>query len=117
MNTIKLPWNGQHWPGTWRDGLPTFRWRDAPAGLATRRQLRKLGRSPNGHDIVAQVICRRGRRWAGLYLLDRTRPSPGATERQLENLAKANRARLERVRNCQYHDNSPTEGCRQKVDI
>lgn len=90
---IELPWNGEQWPGEWRDGLPTFRWRNAPPGLATRRQLRAAGLAPGGGDIVAQVTCRAGKRWAGLYLIERARESPGATLAQLQALRKANQAR------------------------
>jgi hypothetical protein len=95
---IELPWNGQHWPGEWRDGLPTFRWRNAPPGLATRRQLRAAGLAPGGCDIVAQVTCRAGKRWAGLYLIERARESPGATLPKLVALRKANRARMAKYR-------------------
>lgn len=90
---IVLPWSGEHWQGIMQDGLPTFGWRGAPPGLATRRQLRAAGLCPGGGWPVAQVTCRRGARWAGLYLLANARPSPGATMRQLAALARANRAR------------------------
>lgn len=45
--------------------LPTYRWREAPAGLATRRQLSKMGLRKNGQDPVARM--RRGRLIAYLY--------------------------------------------------
>ncbi|MCI2421536.1 hypothetical protein MOQ72_29285 [Saccharopolyspora sp. K220] len=41
--------------GRIEDGLPTFSFRNAPAGLATVRQLRAMGLRPNGQDPVAQV--------------------------------------------------------------
>ncbi|WP_255307900.1 RRQRL motif-containing zinc-binding protein [Streptomyces marincola] len=43
--------------------LPTYRWRLAPDGLATRRQLRAAGLRPGGRDPVAvlQRPRRRGR--------------------------------------------------------
>ncbi|GLW95437.1 RRQRL motif-containing zinc-binding protein [Actinokineospora globicatena] len=91
MNTVRLPWNGQHWPGLVRDGVPTFRYRDAPRGLATRRQLRGMGLCPGGHEAVAQIKWRRGRRRADLYLVDTASVSPGATTAQLAALWKANR--------------------------
>lgn len=91
---ITLPWNGQHWPGIMRDGLPTFQWRGAPSGLATRRQLRKAGLCPGGHGPVAQIICRQGKRWAGLYLLEWARQSPGATVLQLRALQGAHATRM-----------------------
>ena len=55
-------------PTAWmQEGLPTWRWRGAPGGLVTRRQMRELGLAPGGADPVARVVCRRGRRWAWLY--------------------------------------------------
>ncbi|QNA74185.1 hypothetical protein C8250_021760 [Streptomyces sp. So13.3] len=39
-------------------GMPTYPWRFAPDGLATRRQLRAQGLRPGGHPVVAQVMCR-----------------------------------------------------------
>jgi hypothetical protein len=87
--TVCLPWNGQHWPGWMRDGLPTFGYRDAPPDLATPRQLRAKGLCPGGHGPVAQIVWRRGRRWAALYRLDLAKPSPGATVAQLAALYRA----------------------------
>lgn len=41
-------------PTAWmQDGLPTWRWRAAPAGLVTRRQMRELGRAPGGAEPAA----------------------------------------------------------------
>lgn len=55
-------------PTAWlANGLPTWRWRSAPAGLVTRRQMRELGLAPGGAQPVAQIVCRRGRRRAWLY--------------------------------------------------
>jgi hypothetical protein len=88
---VELPWNGQHWPGRMQDGLPTFAYRNAPPGLATSRQLRAEGLCPGGHGPVAQIVWRRGSRWAALYRLDVAKPSPGATTSQLISLARANR--------------------------
>lgn len=44
-------------------GIPTYPWRAAPRGLATRRQLRAQGLRPGGQEPVAQVMRprRRGR--------------------------------------------------------
>ncbi|MFI7274208.1 RRQRL motif-containing zinc-binding protein [Streptomyces sp. NPDC049879] len=54
--------------------LPVYRWRLAPDGLATRRQLRARGLRPGGHDPVAMLERprRRGRPAlvAHLYRLD-----------------------------------------------
>ncbi|CAL9483282.1 hypothetical protein SUDANB146_03428 [Streptomyces sp. enrichment culture] len=33
--------------------LPAYRWRLAPDGLATRRQLRAAGLRPGGQDVAA----------------------------------------------------------------
>lgn len=47
--------------GVRHGGLPTYPWRMAPEGLATRRQLAAMGLRPNGQPIAAQV-CWRSRR-------------------------------------------------------
>ena len=49
-------------------GIPTYWWKGAPDGLATRRQLRALSLSPGGHEPVAQVLWMRRRRDAVAYL-------------------------------------------------
>lgn len=55
-------------PTAWmEEGLPTWRWRSAPRGLVTRRQMRAEGLAPGGRSPVARVVCRRGRRWALLW--------------------------------------------------
>ncbi|WP_442812986.1 RRQRL motif-containing zinc-binding protein [Streptomyces sp. NBC_01800] len=35
--------------------LPVYRWRLAPDGYATRRQLRALGLRPSGQDVAAEL--------------------------------------------------------------
>jgi hypothetical protein len=89
---VTLPWSGEQWPGVLANGLPTFRFRCAPPGLVTRRQLRAAGLCPGGQDIAAQLVWRGGRRWAGLYRRDLAVVSPGATTAQLEALRRANHA-------------------------
>ncbi|MGW4292786.1 RRQRL motif-containing zinc-binding protein [Micromonospora chersina] len=74
-------------------GFPTFPFRMAPDGLATRRQLRAAGLRPGGHDPVAQILWRRGKRIAYLYRLDLAAPKRTATPAQREAIAKALRAR------------------------
>ncbi|MEU0150334.1 RRQRL motif-containing zinc-binding protein [Micromonospora fulviviridis] len=74
-------------------GFPTFPFRMAPDGLATRRQLRAAGLRPGGHDPVAQILWRRGKRVAYLYRLDLAAPKRTATSAQREAIAKALRAR------------------------
>jgi len=47
-----------HDPAGERYGLPTFWWRAAPTGYATRRQLRAAGLRPAGQPVAAQVLWR-----------------------------------------------------------
>ncbi|MFE5674038.1 RRQRL motif-containing zinc-binding protein [Streptomyces erythrochromogenes] len=77
-------------------GVPVYRWRLAPEGLATRRQLRALGLRPGGQDVVAQIERPRRKRGplvAYLYRIDRARPVRPMTPRRAAALAKANAAR------------------------
>ncbi|ODB75635.1 RRQRL motif-containing zinc-binding protein [Micromonospora sp. II] len=78
-----------------RYGFPTFPFHTAPAGLATRRQLRAAGLRPGGHDPVAQILWRHrtNRRVAYLYRLDWAKPKRVATPAQREAIAKALLAR------------------------
>ena len=75
------------------DGFPTWRWRWAPAGLVTRRQLRAAGRRPAGQEPYGRIICRRGSRFAWLYRLDLSAPKRTATPAVREALARAMQAR------------------------
>ncbi|MFE7614335.1 RRQRL motif-containing zinc-binding protein [Streptomyces sp. NPDC057496] len=54
--------------------LPVYRWRQAPQGLATRRQLRERRLRPGGQDPVAVIECRGGKRRAWLYEIDKALP-------------------------------------------
>src|ERR1700761_5817565 len=79
-----------------RYGVPTYPWRMAPAGLATRRQLAAQGLRPGGQPVAAQVLWRRGRRPPGtayLYRVDAAKPKRTATPAQLAALGKALAAR------------------------
>ncbi|PZF92268.1 hypothetical protein C1I93_19710 [Micromonospora endophytica] len=76
-----------------RFGFPTYPYRMAPSGLATLRQLRAAGLRPGGHDPVAQIFWRRGKRVAYLYRLDLAKPKRTATPAQREAIGKALRAR------------------------
>lgn len=84
-----------HDPHGTRYGLPTYWWRGAPPGLATRRQLRADGLRPGGQDTAAQLM------WAGvggvrvayLYRVDLARPKRTATPRQRQAISRALRAR------------------------
>ncbi|RBM14881.1 RRQRL motif-containing zinc-binding protein [Streptomyces sp. PT12] len=59
-------------------GLPVYRWRLAPDGLATRRQLRARGLRPGSQDPVAVLERprRRGRPPLVAYLYDLDRAAP-----------------------------------------
>ncbi|MFH9739214.1 RRQRL motif-containing zinc-binding protein [Streptomyces roseolus] len=76
--------------------LPVYRWRLAPEGLATFRQLRALGLRPGGSPVVAQLERPRRRREplvAYLYRIDLARPVRPMTPAKRAALAKANAAR------------------------
>ncbi|MFE3907311.1 RRQRL motif-containing zinc-binding protein [Streptomyces sp. NPDC059153] len=76
--------------------LPVYRWRLAPEGLATRRQLRALGLRPGGQDVAAQLERPRRRRGplvAYLYRIDRARPVRPMTPARRAALAAAMAAR------------------------
>lgn len=76
--------------------LPVYRWRLAPDGFATRRQLRALGLRPGGQDVAAQLERPRRRRGplvAYLYRVDRAKPVRPMTPARRAALARANRAR------------------------
>ncbi|MEU8350293.1 RRQRL motif-containing zinc-binding protein [Streptomyces sp. NPDC048845] len=77
-----------------RYGIPTYPWRLAPEGLATRRQLRARGLRPGGQEIAAQLMRRSPRRKAGvsvayLYRIDRAKPVRPMTPGKAAALAKA----------------------------
>ncbi|MHC0432019.1 RRQRL motif-containing zinc-binding protein [Streptomyces sp. O3] len=79
-------------------GVPTFPWRYAPAGYATRRQLRAQGLRPGGQPVAAQVMRRSPRRKGGvsvayLYRIDRAKPVRPMTSRKWGALALAMLAR------------------------
>ncbi|WP_406273659.1 hypothetical protein OHT93_26025 [Streptomyces sp. NBC_00191] len=79
-------------------GVPTFPWRFAPDGYATRRQLRARGLRPGGQPIAAQVMRRCRGRKAGvlvayLYRIDQAKPVRPMTPAKRLALAKAMAAR------------------------
>jgi len=84
-----------HDPDARRYGLPTYNRRDAPAGLATRRQLRERGLAPGGHDPVALIGWVQWGRdvFANLYALDLAVPKRTPTPAQLAAIGKALAAR------------------------
>ncbi|MGQ5649485.1 RRQRL motif-containing zinc-binding protein [Streptomyces sp. EKR5.2] len=76
--------------------LPVYRWRLAPDGLATRRQLRAMGLRPGGQDVAAELQRPRRRRGplvAYLYRIDRAKPVRPMTPARRAALARANQAR------------------------
>ncbi|WP_043535059.1 RRQRL motif-containing zinc-binding protein [Salinispora tropica] len=78
-----------------RYGIPTWWWRGAPSGYATRRQLRAAGLRPGGQPVAAQILWRGvgGTRVAHLYRLDLARPKRTATPAQRVAIGKALTAR------------------------
>ncbi|MGA5201370.1 RRQRL motif-containing zinc-binding protein [Streptomyces variegatus] len=76
--------------------IPVYRWRLAPGGLATRRQLRALGLRPGGQDVAGQLERPRRRRGplvAYLYRIEQAKPVRPMTPAKWAALAKANAAR------------------------
>ncbi|MGW5087401.1 RRQRL motif-containing zinc-binding protein [Streptomyces coelicoflavus] len=76
--------------------LPVFRWRLAPDGYATRRQLRARGLRPGGQGVAATLERPRRRRGplvAHLYRVDLAKPVRPMTPGRWAALAKANLAR------------------------
>ncbi|MFI1465644.1 RRQRL motif-containing zinc-binding protein [Streptomyces wuyuanensis] len=81
-----------------RYGIPTYPWRLAPDGYATRRQLRARGLRPGGQPVAAQLMRRSPRRKTGvavahLYRIDRAKPVRPMTSRKWGALALAMLAR------------------------
>ncbi|WP_399024168.1 hypothetical protein [Streptomyces sp. CS-7] len=92
--------------------LPVYRWRLAPDGLATRRQLRALGLRPGGQDVAAQL--ERPRR----------RPAPTRGRTPPGRRPRASRGRTPRSgppgtspgANCRRSASVPTTGVVRAVD-
>ncbi|MFD0152257.1 RRQRL motif-containing zinc-binding protein [Streptomyces sp. NPDC055721] len=79
-------------------GIPTYPWRYAPDGYATRRQLRALGLRPGGQQVAAQVMRRSRGRKTGvlvghLYRIALAKPVRPMTSRKWGALALAMLAR------------------------
>jgi hypothetical protein len=88
-----LPRHAYDPTGEHHGGLPTYPYKLAPPGLATRRQLRKAGLRPGGQDIAGQILWRKDKRVAYLYRIDLARPKRTATARQRAAIDKALKAR------------------------
>ncbi|MFD7094329.1 RRQRL motif-containing zinc-binding protein [Streptomyces xanthophaeus] len=76
--------------------LPVYRWRLAPDGLATLRQLRALGLRPGGQDVAAQLerhSIRMGTLFANMYRGEIAKPVRPMTPGRWAALAKADAAR------------------------
>ncbi|WP_411113370.1 RRQRL motif-containing zinc-binding protein [Streptomyces sp. 029-5] len=83
-------------------GIPTFPWKLAPDGYATRRQLRADGLRPGGQDAI-QIMWYSNRRrpsgappvlrFAYLYRRELAKPVRPMTPAKWAALAKANAAR------------------------
>ena len=84
-------------------GIPTYHWRTAPPGLATRRQLAAQGLRKGGQPPVAMI--RRGQRlWAHLYAVDVAKPQFTKTPAKLAAVHTAARARRRCTGPCQRTD-------------
>jgi hypothetical protein len=82
--------DGKRW------GIPTYPWRWAPEGLATKRQLRAQGLRPGGQEPVGQVMRQRRHRpplIGYLYRIDVAKPVRPMTPAKRAALAKAMTAR------------------------
>ena len=86
-------WDGRRWPGRVRNGLPEFRFGQAPAGLSTRRQLRERGLSRGGQEPFARLTWKRDRRFAWLYVDDKAKAKRTPSDKQLAAVNKALAAR------------------------
>jgi hypothetical protein len=86
-------WDGRRWPGRVRDGLPEFKFGQAPAGLSTRRQLRERGLCRGGQEPFARLTWKRDQRFAWLYVDDKARTKRTPTDKQLAAVNKALAAR------------------------
>lgn len=75
------------------DDFPVYRWRQAPKGLATRRQLRAMRLRPGGQEPVAAIECRGGKRRAWLYEITKALPIRPMTLAKEYALDKAMAAR------------------------
>ncbi|GGQ12362.1 RRQRL motif-containing zinc-binding protein [Streptomyces roseolilacinus] len=76
--------------------IPTYRWRLAPEGLATRRQLRARGLRPGGQPVAAQLERPRRRQGplvAYLYRIDLAAPVRPMTPGRAAALNRAMAAR------------------------
>lgn len=90
IDTQQWGWQPHAWM---QNGLPTYAWRTAPAGLLTRRQMRTAGLAPSKAEPVAQIVTRRNQRCGYLYDPADLAPKRTATPAQLVAVGKALAAR------------------------
>ncbi|MGW6279334.1 RRQRL motif-containing zinc-binding protein [Kribbella sp. NPDC055071] len=86
-------WDGRRWPGRVRNGLPEFRFGQAPTGLSTRRQLRERGLSRGGQEPFARLTWKRDQRFAWLYVDANAKAKRTPSDKQLAAVNKALAAR------------------------
>jgi len=86
-------WDGRRWPGRVRNGLPEFRFGQAPSGLSTRRQLRDRGLCRGGQEPFARLTWKRDQRFAWLYVDALARAKRTPSDKQLAAVQKALAAR------------------------
>ena len=91
-------WADCHDPDAERHSVPVYPWRQAPAHLRTRRQLRASGLQPGRQPVAALLMRPRRRRpqdplVAYLYDIHRARPKRPPTPAQLAAVHAALRAR------------------------
>lgn len=95
--TGRITWSQVEDPTGEVHGIPTYHWRAAPPGLATRRQLRAAGLRPGGQEPAAQVMRprRRGRPplIGYLYRIEHALPVRPMTPRRRAALTAAMTAR------------------------
>lgn len=92
LMTANWGWQPLAWE---QNGLPTWKYGSAPAGLLTRRQMRTLGLAPGGAAPVAQVVWRHRRHEIRAQLWDHSElvPKRTASPAQLAALGRAMAAR------------------------
>lgn len=74
--------------------VPSWYWRMAPPGYATRRQLREMGLRPGGQDVAGILIKPRSRVRAELFRIDLALPKRTASPAWYAATRNATRARM-----------------------
>ncbi|WP_328321830.1 hypothetical protein OHA70_25450 [Kribbella sp. NBC_00382] len=92
MEWVVLP-DGRRWPGRVRNGLPEFKFGQAPSGLSTRRQLRERGLCRGGQEPFARLTWKHDQRFAWLYVDALAKAKRTPSDKQLAAVEKALAAR------------------------